>query len=210
MFRFLKRYKKDIETKTTIQRLENEVKQKDNMIDALDQNKIMLEEKVFTRDAEIHDLKAHIEEMKPSGSVALEYDKNGLKEFKWASPLMYMSKNFRLSEFMENDDLEYIKLDSNLVLALQDLRNSFNKSIKINSGYRSPAYNKAIGGASKSQHLSGNAADIVVSGKNASTVQNFVKEHYRELGIGGLGIYKSFTHIDTRPLKDGKLTIWNG
>ena len=36
--------------------------------------------------------------------------------------------------------------------------------VHINSGYRGPALNKAVGGASASQHCLGQAADIEVSG----------------------------------------------
>ena len=38
----------------------------------------------------------------------------------------------------------------------------YERSIKINSGYRSPALNKLVGGASTSQHLTGEAADITI------------------------------------------------
>ena len=54
---------------------------------------------------------------------------------------------------------------------LEMLRSEWNKRygegndpIIINSGYRSPAVNKAVGGVATSNHLSGCAADIRVSG----------------------------------------------
>lgn len=43
---------------------------------------------------------------------------------------------------------------------LDPLREAYGKPIVINSGYRSTALNKAVGGVSGSQHLTGNAADI--------------------------------------------------
>ena len=43
---------------------------------------------------------------------------------------------------------------------LQPLRNRYGKPIKISSGYRCQALNKAIGGVSTSQHLKGEAVDI--------------------------------------------------
>ena len=43
---------------------------------------------------------------------------------------------------------------------LDPLREAYGKSIRVNSGYRSIALNKAIGGASSSQHMTGHAADI--------------------------------------------------
>ena len=43
---------------------------------------------------------------------------------------------------------------------LQPLRDSLKSSVRINSGYRCLRVNTLIGGASKSQHLTGHAADI--------------------------------------------------
>lgn len=43
---------------------------------------------------------------------------------------------------------------------LDPLREVWGKPIIVNSGYRSPALNRAVGGAAHSQHLLGEAADI--------------------------------------------------
>lgn len=43
---------------------------------------------------------------------------------------------------------------------LDPLRIWYGKPITVNSGYRCPALNKAVGGAATSQHMSGQAADI--------------------------------------------------
>jgi len=45
---------------------------------------------------------------------------------------------------------------------LDPIREAWGKAIRVNSGYRSPALNKKVGGASNSQHLTGQAADITV------------------------------------------------
>lgn len=48
-----------------------------------------------------------------------------------------------------------------LTLALLDpLREIWGSPIYVNSGYRSPALNKAVGGVANSQHMKGQAADI--------------------------------------------------
>jgi zinc D-Ala-D-Ala carboxypeptidase len=47
---------------------------------------------------------------------------------------------------------------------LDPLREALAMPIKVNSGYRSPALNTRIGGASKSQHVEGKAADIQAPG----------------------------------------------
>lgn len=43
---------------------------------------------------------------------------------------------------------------------LDPLREEYGKPIGVNSGYRSQALNKAVGGATTSDHLTGRAADI--------------------------------------------------
>lgn len=43
---------------------------------------------------------------------------------------------------------------------LDPLRDWYGKPIKVNSGYRCPELNEAVGGVSTSQHVKGEAADI--------------------------------------------------
>ena len=45
---------------------------------------------------------------------------------------------------------------------LDPARERYGKPIKVNSGYRCPLKNKAVGGVANSQHLKGEAADISV------------------------------------------------
>ena len=45
---------------------------------------------------------------------------------------------------------------------LQPARNLYGEAIQVNSGYRSPAVNRVVGGARNSQHILGEAADITV------------------------------------------------
>jgi hypothetical protein len=48
---------------------------------------------------------------------------------------------------------------------LDPLREAFGKPIKVNSGYRCPKLNKAVGGSATSQHMTGQAADITGGSK---------------------------------------------
>ena len=50
------------------------------------------------------------------------------------------------------------------VNVLEPIRAGVALAVHVNSGYRSPAVNAAVGGAAGSQHLRGEAADIWVSG----------------------------------------------
>ncbi len=47
---------------------------------------------------------------------------------------------------------------------LEPVRAHYGKPVHINSGYRAPALNKAVGGASTSQHCAGEAVDIEIPG----------------------------------------------
>lgn len=47
---------------------------------------------------------------------------------------------------------------------LDPLREAWGKPIRVNSGYRCPALNRAVGGSATSQHLTGQAADITAGG----------------------------------------------
>jgi uncharacterized protein YcbK (DUF882 family) len=54
-----------------------------------------------------------------------------------------------------------------------------------------------VGGARGSQHLYGRAADIVVKGVKPSVVADYCEA----IGMGGIGRYTTFTHIDVRDKK---------
>ena len=71
----------------------------------------------------------------------------------------------------------------------------------INSGYRSPAHNKSVGGKTKSQHLEGRAADIVLHGMSIKQLYLAIEQLIKSGTIpeGGLGLYDRFIHYDQRP-----------
>ena len=104
------------------------------------------------------------------------------------------------------------RLWKNIVRTLRivdDLRASFDKPCRILSSYRSPDYNRAVGGASLSQHLEFNALDIAFDGVSPQQVYDRLIE-WRKAGkfTGGLGLYRTsaFVHIDTR----GHNATWKG
>ena len=75
-----------------------------------------------------------------------------------------LSKNFKVREFACKDGSDEILIDNTLVNVLQHIRNTLGVSLTINSGYRTPAYNKRIGGSSNSMHTKGMAADVYANG----------------------------------------------
>lgn len=108
-----------------------------------------------------------------------------------------LSESFRVREFACKDGSDYIPIDDDLVGFLQRIRNWAGAPVKITSGYRSPAYNATIKGASKnSYHTKGRAADIVVEGKSIYKVAAFAEA----IGAGGVERNEdtNYVHIDTR------------
>ena len=111
-----------------------------------------------------------------------------------------VSEHFKLREFKCNDNSRVVVLNDELVAVLENTRQHFGKSIKINSGYRTVAYNSTLKNSSpQSQHTHGNAADIVVSDVKPIDVYNYFNKAYP--GKYGVGIYNTFVHIDVRPTK---------
>ena len=115
-----------------------------------------------------------------------------------------LSKNFKVKEFACTDGTDPIFIDTELVEILQKIRSHFGKSVTITSAYRTPTKNKACGGTTYSQHLYGKAADITVKNVTPKKVAAYAETLLK--GKGGIGIYKTFTHIDVRATK----SRWNG
>lgn len=119
-----------------------------------------------------------------------------------------ISKNFKVKEFRSKDGSDVVKVDSDNVAKLQKIRNYFKKAININSGYRTPAHNKAVGSVSNSYHTKGQAADIVISGVDAFKVYLYA-DIISPANSDGIIYYPNskFCHIDTRPEKLRAITL---
>lgn len=94
-------------------------------------------------------------------------------------------------------------LHPELIRRLNKLQRRLGRSITVHSGYRSPAVNRRVGGASKSKHMYGLAVDISVPGLSPRQVAAIAAQ----LGFGGIGIYGDFTHIDVRDVQ-GESARW--
>lgn len=68
--------------------------------------------------------------------------------------------------------------------------------VTYNSAYRSPEYNKKVGGAQDSQHIKGLAVDIARNSYKENPQQ--LIEIATGLGFTGIGIYDTFVHLDMR------------
>ena len=84
-----------------------------------------------------------------------------------------ITKNFSLAELTKTrtgqENVPNVQQKINLIAltknVLQPLRNLYGKPIAINSGFRCPTVNRAVGGSPTSQHLKGEAADITAGSK---------------------------------------------
>lgn len=110
-----------------------------------------------------------------------------------------LSKDFSRWEFACKCGCGFDDVSPELIEVLQALRDWWQRPIKINSACRCVEYNESVGGSEKSQHLLGTAADIVIQGVPAESVQRTLLLRYKDKY--GIGSYDSFTHIDVRPTK---------
>ena len=109
-----------------------------------------------------------------------------------------LSKNFSRHEF-ECRCCGRAEINQRLVDALQELRDLAGLPVRVTSGYRCSEHNQAIGGATRSQHLLGTAADIVVRGMIPAEMYRLA-EDIEAFHNGGIGVYpdKGFIHVDVR------------
>lgn len=123
---------------------------------------------------------------------------------------MKLTENFELAEFESKDGAETPLgvLDNLKELAenLEIVRKTVKNPIRINSGYRSPTHNAKIGGAKKSLHLRGMAADIVIYDYDTEEVFATLNTMMRlgQIKKGGLKKYSTFVHYDIR----GEIKRW--
>ena len=130
----------------------------------------------------------------------LNLDEKGIPgSFTFAPSVINMGKS--VSDAPENAGWDY--LDRSLLGKLIVIAQRMGTSFVINSGYRSPQYNKRIGGASKSQHMKGTAIDVSMAGRSNEFKKDFIVKASQQ-GILGIGVYGSFIHIDI-----GSRRYWN-
>ena len=110
-----------------------------------------------------------------------------------------LTKNFASTEFDCHGQgcCSQTSIDDKLVGYVQQFRDHFGKAVTINSGYRCPTHNASVGGASKSNHMDGEAADIKIKGITPLELAQYAES----IGIKGIGVYSWGIHIDTRTSK---------
>lgn len=126
-----------------------------------------------------------------------------------------VSKNFDYKEFEKTDVPEMqvkntiasVEVRDNIKAlvdrVIQPLRDAWGKPLAINSGYRCPEVNKAVGGVPTSQHVLGEAADVCPFGRNGHGDIEVVRKlatTARDLGLpfDQMILYPSFVHLSHR------------
>lgn len=103
---------------------------------------------------------------------------------------MKLSENFSLQELIKSQtalrkginnkpaspDI-VVNLQTLCEKVLQPVRDHFGKPVTVNSGYRCPKLNKAIGSSSKSQHTKGLAADIEIPGVSNKELAEYIESN---------------------------------
>ena len=91
-----------------------------------------------------------------------------------------------------------LQIDSRLLDGLEKLRALAGTPVVVHAGYRCPEHNTAVGGVPHSEHTSGLAADIALSGLSLQRMYELALQ-VPEFAQGGIGVYDGgFLHVDVR------------
>jgi flagellar protein FlgJ len=120
-----------------------------------------------------------------------------------------LSKNFTVGEFARSGNKAFTpaRIDPKFVACLQRIRDDVDRPVRINSGYRSDSYNTALYRArgekpTRSQHISGRAADIKIGRMTGKEIAEAAIDACGPQIAVGLG--PQYAHIDMR----GHFKIW--
>jgi uncharacterized protein YcbK (DUF882 family) len=115
---------------------------------------------------------------------------------------LQVTKNFNMSEmeFYDRVPANLLEKAKEVLANVQILRDALGVPVSIMSGYRSPERNAEVGGATKSQHMEGNATDLQCKAKTPLEMYTMVEKLIKEgkMKQGGLGIYDGWIHYDCR------------
>lgn len=122
-----------------------------------------------------------------------------------------ITRSFRYSEFTKSDTASRLHINNairdwdvrdNIKALVEDilqpLRDAWGGPLFINSGYRCPELNKAVGGVPTSQHCLGESADVACTDPYA--LAKLVKR--MRLDVDQVILYPSFLHVSHK--KDGE------
>jgi len=110
---------------------------------------------------------------------------------------MMLTSHFSEAELACKCGCKRFDMDRDFLTKLESLRNVYNQTMVITSGFRCNNWNQKCKGSPNSQHTVGKAVDILVTdaGKRYKLVEMALT-----LGFKGIGIDGCFVHVDTRSL----------
>lgn len=103
---------------------------------------------------------------------------------------MKLTEHFNLCEFTRSATADKLHIDNTIPeelipnlknlceQVLEPLREHFDTPVIISSGYRCPQLNKAVGGVPNSQHLKGEAADIILPHSTLNTKHSTLNDWF--------------------------------
>lgn len=120
-----------------------------------------------------------------------------------------ISTYFKRSEFSCKCNCGFDTVDGELVFVLNDMREHLGFPVVIESGNRCHQYNINVGGAKRSSHLAGKAADVRPLASSETFQEDLDKIHTFLLdtypNTYGIARGANFVHIDVR---DDKPRRW--
>lgn len=109
-----------------------------------------------------------------------------------------ISSHFTAGEWQSKDGADKVLYSTELLALLETLRGEA-FTVQLNSAYRTAAHNRAVGGASSSQHIYGTAADIQLKYKGEPLDARYVCCRCQSLGFAGVAYISSTSvHVDAR------------
>ena len=118
-----------------------------------------------------------------------------------------LSPHFKMGEFVDPSDYtsapfpSTVPIDSGLVDILEQVREHFGCTCNINSGYRTPTADKAVGGSGSGPHTYGCAADAYFYKDGQPVESRLIACYLQDIGAHGIGYCcggnPNGTHIDT-------------
>jgi uncharacterized protein YcbK (DUF882 family) len=113
-----------------------------------------------------------------------------------------LSKNFSRWEFKCRCGCGADNIDMKLVYRLQDIRDVYGREIRINSGVRCKEHNADEGGASDSEHLTGEAADL----RCENSRDRYELLYHTHEKFTRVGVAKDFIHVGISVKKEQDVT----
>lgn len=122
-------------------------------------------------------------------------------------------KHFKMSEFERSNVAKQLKVDNSVPVAYQEnvkklvseildpVREHFTATCYITSGYRCPKVNKAVKGSVNSQHMYGEAADIMLFDIKPYEVFVWI---YENCNFDQLILYPTFVHVSYTSKRDNR------